>query len=69
MWTDAVYAPSPQGRDSCDNSEKGASDVAKLEKEVKGAVKKAAGGKTGGKKKGGGSGVGKAKSTAKKLLK
>ncbi|MGB3683173.1 MAG: hypothetical protein WA990_11885 [Rubrobacteraceae bacterium] len=44
--------------------------MAGLEKEVKGAVKKASKGGGGGKKKGGGgSGVGKAKSTAKKLLK
>ncbi len=45
--------------------------MAGVEKEIKGAAKKAAKGKgTGGKKKGGGgSGAAKAKNTAKKLLK
>ena len=44
--------------------------TAKLEKEVKGAVKKATKGKkTGGKRKGKGSGAAKAEGTARKLLK
>jgi hypothetical protein len=44
--------------------------MAKLEKEVKGAAKKATKGKkTGGKRKGTGSGAAKAEKTAKKLLK
>lgn len=44
--------------------------MAGVEKEVKGAVKKAAKSKgAGGKKKGGGSGAAKAKNIAKKLLK